>query len=136
METLVPVGEDGRREDEGGGDEGAEGGDPVDAGACVDVIGVGDERDRNGDGEDEKCCAQDLTLAMPSVVMLFGGGNCRLRAVGITVVEQQCSASELACVGFASPGHCDHEGDGENPCGHPDRRSDQEPDGGLQPVVG
>lgn len=75
-------------------------------------------------------------LRCPGSSCCFVGGDRGLRAVEVAVVEAQRSPSELPRLGVAPPGHRDHEGDREHPSGHPDRRADQEPEGGLQSGVG
>jgi hypothetical protein len=54
---LPPAGDDGRGDDERERDECADRGEPADAGALADVVDVGDEADRNGDGQEEERCS-------------------------------------------------------------------------------
>ena len=61
-------------------------------------------------------------LLCPGSLLLFGGGDRRLRAVGLAVVEDQRSPPEVSRAAVAAPGHRDHEAEREHPGDHPDDR--------------
>ncbi len=86
----------------------------------ANVLGIADEADRDGDGEEQGNGAGDRPFVVTAVASPVGDLD-RLEDVGgLAVVVEERSSAELARVRLTSPGHHDHEGEGEHPGRHPD----------------
>ena len=94
----------------------------------ADVIDVRDERDRDHDGEEQGDGAGDRPFVVPAVASLIGELDRLEDVVGLAVVVQECSATELAGVRLTTPGHHDHERQREHPGRHPDPHAEQHPE--------
>ena len=86
----------------------------------ANVLGVANEADRDGDGEEQGGGAGDRPFVMAAVAPRVGSLDRLEDVVGLAVVVEERSAAELARVRLTAPGHHDHEGEGEHPGRHPD----------------
>jgi len=90
------------------------------------VIDVGHERDRHGDRQEQGDGAENRALVVPAVAPLVGQLDRLENAVGLTVIEQERSPTQLAGVRLTGPGHRDHERDREHPGRQPDPSGQQD----------
>src|SRR3954451_17177945 len=78
--------------------ERAERGDPVESGGVADTIGNRDEGDRDRQRWKDGGRAEDRAPLVAFIVALIGGGDRRVHALRLAVVEDERSSSELTHV--------------------------------------